>query len=121
MSARALVNLELRNEYTVDCAKGLRRWNRTLSEAGIDVEFSLPDAGFNRKVGAFSGVHVQPDGKIVSEEEWLAGNHLPSDEERAHVSSLMTPVYEPGKMASWIAPPSRGINTKPVEYDYVRL
>ena len=121
LSARALVNLELRNEYSVDCAKGLRRWNRTLSEAGVDFEFTLPDVGFNRRVGAFAGVHVQPDGAIVSESEWNAGHHLPNADERAHVASLMTPVYEPGQMAGWIAPPSRGINTKPVEYDYVRL
>ena len=33
----------------------------------------------------------------------------------------MTPVLEPNKVANWIAPPSRGINTKPVDYDYVRL
>jgi benzoyl-CoA 2,3-dioxygenase component B len=28
---------------------------------------------------------------------------------------------EPGKMANWIAPPDRGINKKPVNYEYVRL
>jgi benzoyl-CoA 2,3-dioxygenase component B len=34
--------------------------------------------------------------------------------------SLMKPVIEPGKMASWIAPPSRGINGMDVDYEYVR-
>ena len=53
LSARALVNHELRNEYTIDCEKGVRRWNRTLAEQGIDVELSLPHVGFNREVGAF--------------------------------------------------------------------
>jgi benzoyl-CoA 2,3-dioxygenase component B len=33
----------------------------------------------------------------------------------------MKPQLEPGKMAGWIAPPSRGINTQPVDYEYVRL
>jgi benzoyl-CoA 2,3-dioxygenase component B len=33
----------------------------------------------------------------------------------------MRPVYEPGKMAGWIAPPMKGINDKPVEYEYVHL
>ena len=28
---------------------------------------------------------------------------------------------QPGKMAAWIAPPDRGINAQPVEYEYVRL
>jgi len=30
-------------------------------------------------------------------------------------------VYERGKIASWIAPPSNGINGKPVDYEYVHL
>ena len=29
--------------------------------------------------------------------------------------------YEPGAFAGWIAPPSVGINSLPVEYDYVRF
>ena len=33
----------------------------------------------------------------------------------------MAPHHEPGRMANWIAPPAQGINTKPVDYDYVRL
>ena len=33
----------------------------------------------------------------------------------------MRPVYEPGHMADWIAPPVAGINTRPVDYEYVRL
>jgi benzoyl-CoA 2,3-epoxidase subunit B len=37
------------------------------------------------------------------------------------VASLMQRVVEPGKMAAWIAPPERGINSLPVEYEYVRL
>jgi benzoyl-CoA 2,3-dioxygenase component B len=32
----------------------------------------------------------------------------------------MHPVYEPGKMASWIAVPTRGINGLPDEFVYVR-
>ncbi len=123
LSARALVNQQLRHDYTLDCAKGVRRWNRTLADHGIDVELVLPDEGFNRAVGAFAGSRVSPDGQIVTDDRWQAEVHrwLPTDDDRAHVSSLMTPVYEPGRMAGWIAPPSRGINTKPVDFDYVRL
>jgi benzoyl-CoA 2,3-dioxygenase component B len=36
------------------------------------------------------------------------------------VASLMTPVTEPGKMASWIAAPSAGIHGRPVDFEYVR-
>ena len=33
----------------------------------------------------------------------------------------MQRVTEPGKMAGWIAPPERGINDLPIDYEYVRL
>jgi benzoyl-CoA 2,3-dioxygenase component B len=46
---------------------------------------------------------------------------LPSEGDKTHVRSLMRPVYEPGKMAAWIAPPMKGINDKPVDYEYVHL
>ena len=32
----------------------------------------------------------------------------------------MEAVHEPGKIANWIAPPTRGINGKPFEFEYVR-
>ena len=41
--------------------------------------------------------------------------------DRAYVKSLMKPVMEPGKMASWIAPPDRGINNQDVAYEYVKV
>ena len=77
--------------------------------------------GFNRDVGLFAGHHVTPRGDVVSSEVWEANraSWLPTDADRAHVRSLMRPVYEPA--ASWIAPPARGINDKPFEYTYVRF
>ncbi len=123
LPARALVNHELRSEYTNDCDKGLRRWNRTLIDHGVDRTFALPHVGFHRRVGAFADHYVSPDGQLMNEDEWAArsAEWLPSDQERAHVGSLMQPVTSPGQVAGWIAPPSQGINTKPVSYDYVRL
>jgi benzoyl-CoA 2,3-epoxidase subunit B len=122
-TARNLVNQSLRSDYVVDCAKGLRRWNRTLADHGIGFELTLPHVGFHRRVGTFAGHHVSPSGQVVSAEEWAesAGDWLPSDDERDHVASLMAPEHEPGRMAGWIAAPSRGINTRPVDYEYVRL
>ncbi len=32
----------------------------------------------------------------------------------------MAPVTEPGKMANWIAAPAKGINGKPLDFEYVR-
>jgi benzoyl-CoA 2,3-dioxygenase component B len=36
------------------------------------------------------------------------------------VRALMKPVYGPGEMANWIAPPRRGINRQGVDFAYVR-
>ena len=66
---------------------------------------------------------MSPDGRLVSEAEWAEheAEWLPSANDRAYVESLMTAVREPGKMAGWVAAPSTGIHSKPVDYEYVRL
>ena len=52
---------------------------------------------------------------------WALGpGWLPTDDDNTFVVSLMAPAHEPGRMASWIAPPASGIHQKPVDYDYVR-
>jgi benzoyl-CoA 2,3-dioxygenase component B len=43
------------------------------------------------------------------------------DEDRGFVASLMRRVTEQGKIAGWTAPPEIGINSTPLDYDYVRL
>ncbi|MGH8867663.1 MAG: benzoyl-CoA 2,3-epoxidase subunit BoxB [Actinomycetes bacterium] len=117
------LNLDLRDEYLADCQNGLRRWNRELSDAGVEQRLTLPHEGFNRQVGAYAGAHVTPSGKIVDEDAWQASaaQWLPSDEDREAVASLMQPEYEPGRFAGWIAPPAHGINKMGVEFDYVRF
>ena len=48
--------------------------------------------------------------------EWL-----PDASDREYLLSIMDrPVYEPGKFANYIAPPLRGINRQPVNFEYVR-
>ncbi len=44
---------------------------------------------------------------------------LSTEPDHAFVASLMQPVTTPGKMASWIAPPTRGIHGQPLDYAYV--
>ncbi len=121
--ALSLVNDDVRSDYSIDCGKGVRRWNRILSDNGVDFEMRLPHVGFHRGVGPFVDAKISPDGKVLSDEEWEASvkQWLPSEKEQAYVSSLMVPEYGVGKMAGWIAAPSSGINTKPVDFDYVRL
>ena len=54
--------------------------------------------------------------------EWTrnVGTWLPSQGDLDYVKSLMHAVVEPGKIANWIAPPARGINGQPFEFEYVR-
>jgi len=119
----AALNETLRDDYTLDCHKGLVRWNRAVAEAGVDFEFGLPYVGFHRQVGTFRDYNVTPDGRIVDDEEWNAGvgRWLPTDADRAHVKSLMVGVTEPGKIAGWIAAPTSGIHQKPFDFEYVKL
>ena len=60
---------------------------------------------------------------MISAAAWEAEakRWLPSDEDHAFVASLMGRVIEPGKFANWIAPPARGVNGMPVEFEYVRF
>jgi len=117
------LNLDLRDEYISDCENGLKRWNRILEEHGIAFRLKLPHPGFNRNVGLAAGHHVTPDGTIVDEQTWEASRHhwLPTAEDLAFVRSLMQPVYDRGRIASWVAPPVNGINGQPFDYEYVRL
>ena len=118
------LNERLRQDYIEDCAKGVLRWNRAIEKAGVDFEMKLPHRAFNRRIGAFSGMRVSPDGRLLGEAEWKANESkwLPTDEDRAFVTSLMgQAVIEPGKYAHWIAPPARGINGQPVDFEYVRF
>jgi benzoyl-CoA 2,3-dioxygenase component B len=117
------LNTDLRREYIDDCQAGVKRWNKILADAGLPHRLRLPHVAFNRKVGAFAGVEASPDGQLLTPDEWQQqrGRWLPTDVDKAHVKSLMHPVYERGKIASWIAPPRNGINGKPFDYEYVHL
>jgi benzoyl-CoA 2,3-dioxygenase component B len=117
------LNQDLRDAYIADCQTGVNRWNRVLAEAGLPQRLALPHVGFNRKVGAFAGTHISPTGEVLPAEDWAARGTawLPSDVDKTFVRSLMRPVYESGKIASWLAPPRNGINGKPFDYEYVHL
>ncbi|QQS13340.1 MAG: benzoyl-CoA 2,3-epoxidase subunit BoxB [Rhodospirillales bacterium] len=122
--ALSALNERLRQDYIDDCAKGVLRWNKILERAGVPFELKLPHRAFNRRIGAFADSRVSPDGRVLGEAEWRAneGKWLPTDTDRAYVTSLMGPaVTAPGKFANWIAPPARGINNQPVDFDYVRF
>ena len=122
-AALVALNERLRDDYIVDCARGVARWNEIIKRSGIDVELRLPHRAFHRAIGAFAEARVAPDGRVVGDAEWQArkADWLPTADDAAFVASLMQPVTERGKFASWIAPPSRGINGQAIDFEYVRL
>ena len=87
------------------------------------MRLALPSTRFRRSIGSWAGLPVDPAGNLLPREEFDRRLHewIPSQEDRAFVRSLMQRVVEPGKLAGWIAPPERGINNLPVEYEYVKL
>ncbi len=117
------LNEVMRESYLKDCEIGLKRWNRAIERAGHSLRLALPSPHFRRSIGAWVNQPVTPEGKLVSREEHAKrlNEWLPSEADRAFVKSLMRQVAEPGKMARWVAPPERGINNQPVEYEYVKL
>ena len=117
------LNEVLRTEYIKDCQRGVDRWNKTIREEGIDFELTLPSNKFHRQIGMWSTACFTPAGEMIDRAEWdrRRGGWLPTEADERHVESLMHPVTEPGKMANWIAPPAKGINGLPEQFEYVKL
>src|SRR3989454_12674431 len=116
-------NEVLRDWYVEDCRNGIERWNKKVQSHGIDFEFYLPDRKFNRQIGVFAGLHCDPWGQPLSPEEWSRRRTewLPTPADTEYLKSIQArPVYEPGRFANYIAPPLRGINQKPIDFEYVR-
>jgi len=117
------LNEVMRESYLKDCEIGLKRWNRSIERAGSQLRLSLPSSRFRRSIGAWAGQPVDPQGNLMQRElyEKSLASWIPSEADKAFVHSLMHRVIEPGRMAGWIAPPERGINNLPLEYEYVKL
>jgi benzoyl-CoA 2,3-dioxygenase component B len=117
---RNAMNEVARRAYVHECANAVERWNRSISAAGYDFRLRLPSPRFHRAIGAWARVPTDPEGRLLGAaarpDDWL-----PSADDRTFVASLMQRVVEPGRMAGWIAPPERGINDLPLDYEYVRL
>ena len=120
---RTAMNEVLRDWYVGDCEAGVTRWNRIIERHGLSDRLRLPDRKFNRGIGMFSSLHFDPNGAPLSDAEWARrrGEWLPDPSDREFLLSIMAqPVYEPGKFANYIAPPLRGINRLPLDFEYVR-
>jgi benzoyl-CoA 2,3-dioxygenase component B len=121
--ALSALNMRLRDDYVVDAAGGVSRWNKVIEKAGIDCKLTLPHVAFNRRIGEFASLHTDPDGKLLAAGEWQArsGDFLPSADDNLYLESLMKPVQATGVYAGWIAPPKVGIDSKPGDFEYVKI
>jgi len=121
--ALTAINMRLRDDYVKDAAGGVGRWNKLIAKLGVEFEMTIPHEGFHRKIGVFSAVNITPDGDIIPKDEWdvKALDWLPTRADGDFIQSLMKPCTEPGKYASWIAPPKVGIDNKPGDFEYVQL
>ena len=119
---RNAMNEVLRDHYIEDCQRAVDKWNRTIERAGIQFKLALPHRRFFRRQGIYSGLHFDPEGRLMNAADWEAKRDewLPSASDKTYIESLMKPVHESGKIARWVAPPSRGINGQPFEFEYVR-
>ncbi len=120
---RHAMNEVLRDAYVADCERALRKWNRTLEQMGSSTRLYLPSRRFHRHQGIYAGHHFDPQGNLITQEEFEKNRHkwllTPADND--YLLSIMKPVYEPGKFANWIAPPKRGIEGRPIDFEYVKM
>jgi benzoyl-CoA 2,3-dioxygenase component B len=124
VAALSALNMRLRDDYIVDASSGVDRWwNRIIARAGIDYRIRLPHVAFNRHIGEFAAIQADPDGNLLSDEEWQRrrDQFLPTTADNLFIESLMQPVTEPGGFASWIAPPRAGVDGQPGNFEYVKL
>ncbi len=123
VALRNAMNEVLRDEYVKDNQKGIEYWNRICERFENPFRFSLPHRRFNRKIGDYAAGRFDLAGNPIDERTWQqhVDQWLPSVADKAYVKSLMVPCTEKGKMAGWIAPPPKGINDQPADFEYVRL
>jgi benzoyl-CoA 2,3-dioxygenase component B len=117
------LNARLRDDFMDDCLGGIGRWNREIASQGVDFEITLPHVAFNRSIGEFADLSVSPSGEVITPEEFESSRHewLPTEEDEAYTESIMQPNFEPGVFAPWIAPPTKGIDQKTTDFEYVKL
>jgi benzoyl-CoA 2,3-dioxygenase component B len=115
--------MRLRDDYVADCNNGVARWNKVIDQIGIPFQIKLPHVAFHRHIGEFSRTNADVEGNILSPAEWTnqRTDFLPSAADKDFIESLMKPQMEPGKFASWIAPPKVGIDNKPGDFEYVKI
>lgn len=121
--ALSAINMRLRDDYVKDATGGVNRWNNILKKEGVEFQITLPHVAFHRHQGEFSAIHADPEGNLLSTEDWekRKDEWIPSTADGDFIDSLMKPQWEPGKYAGWISPPRVGIDNKPGDFEYVKV
>ncbi len=121
--ALSAINMRLRDDYVKDATGGVNRWNNILKKEGVEFQITLPHVAFHRHQGEFSAIHADPEGNLLSTEDWekRKDEWIPSAADGDFIDSLMKPQWEPGKYAGWISPPRVGIDNKPGDFEYVKV
>jgi benzoyl-CoA 2,3-dioxygenase component B len=120
---RRAMNALLLDAYFADITRIVARWNKTLSDVGVEASILVPSLRFNRQMGLYGGMSFDLEGNLIPREEFdrkLPG-WLPSQADYDYVASCMVKVHERGKFANWIAPPHQGINNQPIDFEYVKF
>jgi benzoyl-CoA 2,3-dioxygenase component B len=122
VALRTAMNEVLRDNYVEDCQRAVDKWNRTLERAGQSERLRLPHRRFHRHQGIYAELPFDVDGNLLGRDAYEARKHewLPNEADYAYIDGLMKPVTERGKIASWLTPPSKGINGQPFDFEYVR-
>ena len=123
VSALNAINARLLDDYSRECQGGLNRWNKIISDGGVNFQIRQPHIAFNRQVGEFAGMYITPTGDVVEKGSWQSCVHewLPTEEDLKFLKDLTKPEMTPGKFANWISPPRHGVNNKKGDFEYVRL
>ena len=121
--ALTAVNMRLRDDYKREIAKGIKRWNKTVSKSDIEFEFIVPHEGFNRAIGVFADLPIDIEGNVLSQEQFSKNRSLwlPTSSDGEFIQSLMKPFYGSGQFAGWIAPPKFSVDNKSGDFEYVKL
>ena len=92
--ALTALNMRLRDDYIVDCAKGVERWNKIIEKTGVKFRLELPHVAFHRHIGEFKDVKASPKGDAIGEAAWAKDKDpwLPSKADGDFIEALMKPV-----------------------------
>ena len=122
--ALTAINMRLRDDYVIDCDKGVERWNKVIEKTGVKFQPQaaarrLPSP--DRRVPEHQGLTRRRAAERRANGPRSKDQWLPSKDDGDFIDSLMQPCWERGKFASWISPPKVGIDNKAGDFEYVKI